>query len=237
MAFYNPWSTKKVASKDTPATPIAETPDYPGMAVSDYAVPSLQEGAPYNDEFGWGRRPEGLLPSAVDYPAAQRLQLIPRKDFFPEPEKPAEQGFYPSRDRDDKERHSVEFQDADGWQEAKGVYPTDLRWADDPKRKPPSEHRPTMQMAPRTYLFERPFAQESRRTLTGNHFSMADHRRNYEILHAYGMAPVRSARNTYRLEPTPWDENIVDLPPPAQQPYARTVGQTLPSAPRTWRLS
>jgi hypothetical protein len=36
---------------------------------------------------------------------------------------------------------------------------------------------------------------------------MADHRREYPIL---GMAPVNSRRNTYRVEPTPWDINIVD---------------------------
>jgi len=39
---------------------------------------------------------------------------------------------------------------------------------------------------------------------------MADHRRNYEI---GGMQPATSRRNTFRIEPTPWDTDIVDMPP------------------------
>lgn len=45
--------------------------------------------------------------------------------------------------------------------------------------------------------------------LNGEHFSMAQHRHDYEH---FGMAPVRSWRNTYRLDPQPWDANLTDSP-------------------------
>ena len=234
MAF-NPWATRKVASADTPSTPIADVPDYPSSANSAYAVPSLEAGSPYNDEFGWSVK--GLRPSSVDYPSAQRLMTIPRRDFRPDPVRPPEE-FWNKQDADTKQRHSVEFIDADGWTEHKGITASDRRWAENPRVTPPPETRLTEKMAPRTYLFERPFAQDSARYLNGNHFSMAAHRRNYEF-NTYGMQPVRSLRNTYRLEPAPWDENIVDLPPASQgTPYARTrdVGQSLSSG-RSWRLT
>jgi hypothetical protein len=115
-------------------------------------------------------------------------------------------------------RHSVETVDADGWTEAKNgsgkpvaVHPESIR---------PAESRPTMQMAPSSYHFTRPFDQHAARTFNGLHFSMADHRRTYDIL---GMEPVRSRRNTYRIEPPNWDTNITDAPPPMAPPSGRPV--------------
>jgi hypothetical protein len=234
MANFNPWSTRKVAASNTPATPIADTPDYPVMVQSAYAVPSLESGSPFNDEFGWSNK--GLQPSAVEYPSAQRLMTIPRRDFYPDPVRPPDEFYEENRGREVNARHSSqEFVDADGWEELKGVTGSDRRWADDPRRTPPPETRLTQQMAPRTYLFERPYGQDSERYLNGNHFSMADHRRSYEI-QQFGMNPVTTPRNTYRLEPAPWDVNVVDVPPDSQPVYARHTGQNLPPGPRTWRL-
>jgi hypothetical protein len=64
---------------------------------------------------------------------------------------------------------------------------------------------------------------------------MADHRRNYEIL---GMAPARSRRNTYRMEPAPWDLDVVDMPSTdAYNPVdARIRSVELPQNPRSMRL-
>lgn len=231
MAF-NPWATRKVASHDAPSTPIADTPDYPTPQHGSYAAPSLESGSPYNDEFGWANR--SLRPSTVEYPSAQRLQTFPRKDNRPDPVRPPEE-HWDRIDRDDKQRHSVEFQDADGWTESKGISPSDKRWADNPRRTPPAEPRLTQQMAPTTYRFERPFDQHAARLLNGNHFSMADHRRDFEVTQT-GMTPVRSLRNTYRLEPAPWDVDVVDEPPVQAPVFARLRGQELPPPTRTWRL-
>lgn len=227
----NPWATRKVAGVDTPDTPIAEQPEYAPMENSSYAVPSLESGSPYNDEFGWSNK--DLRPSTVGYPSAQRLMDIPRKDYRPEPTQPPEV-FWDRIDSDEKQRHSVETITAIGWAEQKGISASDKRWSDNPRRTPPAESRNTEQMVPRTYSFTRPFDQDTERRLNGNHFSMADHRRDYSIQH--GMSPVRSLRNTYRLEPAPWDMDVVDVPPAASQPYAVNVGQQIPAAPRSWRL-
>jgi len=102
----------------------------------------------------------------------------------------------------------------------RGVSPGDMRWTDNPRRNVPAEpSRLTANDSPSEFKFFRPFDQMNRPTedavfgsarhLNGQHVSMADHKRNYEIL---GMAPARTRRNTYRLEPSPWDEHIVDHP-------------------------
>lgn len=71
--------------------------------------------------------------------------------------------------------------------------------------------RPTASMSPNTYLFMRPW---ERPESTGQHLSMADHRRRYQI---YGMAPRGGVGvNTYRLDPKPWDSNLHYNPVPEQ---------------------
>lgn len=213
-------------------TDIATPPVYAVPQSRDYAVPDIDEGSPYNDEFGWGPQPG--RPSSVEYPSAQRLRTIPRIDFVPDPVRPPEE-WYGRRDADDKQRHSVEDIDANGWTELKGVLPTDKRWADNPRRTPPPENRPTQSLSPRTYSFTRPWDRFSARYLNGNHFSMADHRRDYEI---GGMGPVVSRRNTYRMEPVPWDLDVIDLPPinGDPRPEARARSVEIPEPSRSWRL-
>jgi hypothetical protein len=170
----------------------------------------------------------------VETPSAQRLGTIPRFDFSQNPVRPPEE-YFDKRDADKKQRHSVEHQDADGWTESKGILPTDMRWEYNPRLKPPPEPRKTSVMAPTTYSFTRPFMDGFARTFNGTHFSMADHRRNYEIL---GMAPTRTPRNTYRIEPTPWDVDIVDLPPSYEPDavQARLRGVEVPGSGRAMRL-
>jgi hypothetical protein len=58
------------------------------------------------------------------------------------------------------------------------------------------------------------------------HFSMADHRRTYDVL---GMAPVQSRRNTYRADPAPWDANVVDMPVDVSPVNARVRVVELPA--------
>lgn len=231
----NPYATRETRTDPQRAdTPISVAPTYVVPQMGAYGAPTLDEGAPYTKEFGWGPK---LRTSPTEIPSAQRLKTIPRWDFRPDPVRPPEEGFYDNRDADTEQRHSVESIDADGWSTPAGINPGDKRWADNPRRTPPPEPRLTNRMAPRSYTFTRPFDQHAARQFNGEHFSMADHRRNYEIL---GMSPVRTMRNTYRIEPTPWDENIVDMPPSDNNadglPSARLRGVELSYPQRTWRL-
>jgi hypothetical protein len=222
----NPYTTPEVAD-------ISAPPEYAAPQTREFASPDLSEGDAYIDEFGWAPKP--YRASTVEVPSAQRLGTFPRVDYRPDPVRPAEE-WYDKNAADENLRHSVESQDADGWTELKGVLPTDMRWADNPRRNPPAETRPTMSMAPSSYLFTRPFAKDVARFFNGMHFSMADHRRDYDIL---GMAPPRARRNTYRVEPQPWDIDIVDMPPTNFDAYpdARIRSVEVPSvASRSWRL-
>lgn len=105
----------------------------------------------------------------------------------------------------------------------------DVRWT------PVQPSRPTR--APSTYRFVRAFDSWAARTLNGVHFSMASNERQYLI---GGMTPARERgrRNTYRLSPEPWDENLVDRVTPS----APVNGQYVSSASegsglRSYRLS
>jgi hypothetical protein len=228
-----------VRSERSTGTPFPDNPtgpfEPPPQAYAAYAVPG--PGAPVNNPLGWA--PTGLRPSTQEYPSAQRTGDFARIDMRPDPGSPPEFYWQP-RDRDERTRHSVEEQDADGWTEQKGFKKVGRNARD----TPPPEDRPTMSMAPSTYTFTRPFDQERTygdvrihwaRQMNGTHFSMADHRRDYPIL---GMAPAnRVRRNTYRLMPAPWDTNLIDLPPDAgSAPYERVRSQEVSQVQRSYRL-
>lgn len=212
---------------------ITAVPEYVIPQMGSYGAPPITEGSPYNDEFGWGPT---LRTTAQEIPSAQRLKVIPDHDFRPDGNRPPEE-FWRPIGAENVKRHTVEQVDADGWGELKGIHNTDRRWAPNPRSTPPPEPRPTTMMSPSSYSFTRPFDQHSARQFNGTHFSMADHRRNYEIL---GMSPARTMRNTYRIEPTPWDQDIVDLPPAgsvnAAMPEARLRGVEVAPTRRSWRL-
>ncbi len=219
MKMRNPWASAKVGGReDAP-------PDRPVQQTNRFAAPAGD--APYLDALGWG---PSLIArgSAVETPSAQRIGSIPRADFRPIPQRPPEE-FWDTIDRDDARRHSVESVTGNGWTEQKGS----KRWAPNPRETPPPEPRVTSQLAPRSYSFTRPFDQHARRLFNGMHFSMADHRRTYPI---YGMRPPMTPRNTYRIEPTPWDENIVDLPPDYGIASQRLRSVDVPSPSRSFRL-
>lgn len=206
-----------------------------------YAVPS--GGAPFNTEQGWA---PSLRLGPVSFPDTTRLGTETRRTTVPDDgEIPAD--FWRPIDSDKARRHSAEYQDADGWTETKEYpgYPSAAsganRFAPNPRSTPPPESRPTSAMAPRTYLFTRPFMtglpKMGNRHLDGMHFSMADHRREYDVT---GNTPVRSSRNTYRIDPTPWDQGLVDMPPQnattftdlVEVPQTVEVGYSS----RNWRL-
>lgn len=183
----------------------ANASDY-GSPSNAYAAPGPGTDAPYNDEFGWGPSPRISVGSTPD---AMRVQSFPVRTFRPD-DNDAPGVFYRPLDADDKARHAVEEQDANGWDEKKSRYVI----GPDPRWNPPSETRVTERMAPTSYSFVRPFDQESKgngaRSLNGIHMSMADHRREFEVL---GMRPWSAHRNTYRVDPTPWDADMYDVPP------------------------
>lgn len=108
-------------------------------------------------------------------------------------------------DAETKRRESVTAQQTVGFEETKGRRSR----AAHPLWEPPPEPRPTTAMNPHKYYFERPFDQDISRYFNGSHMSMADNRRQYPILL---QSPMPNHRNTYRLEPTPWDQDIVDEP-------------------------
>jgi hypothetical protein len=217
----NPWAHSRTENEFDTVEPRTER-------LNAYAVPgsgsdeSLHDG--WIDVPGLGYAPT-LRISPVGEPDATRLyngQYITTHPVDGE-ERTAE--FWDERDAEKKSRESVVDTDSTGFQETKQVegFPFAKsgadRWQRNPRESPPPEPRPTTGMSPHTYRFWRPFGtlDEKGNTphrFTGLHFSMADHRRNYTIL---GTTPARhpgaSTRNTYRLPPTPWDQNIVDLPP------------------------
>jgi len=183
----------------------ANATDY-GMPNSAYASPGLNVDAPYNDEFGWGPSPRI---SVENTPDAMRLGSFPTRTVRPNAND-APGVFYRPIDAEEKHRHSVEDQDANGWDEKKSRY----QIGPDPRWNPPAETRVTERMSPRSYSFVRPFDQGTKgngaRQLNGMHFSMADHRREYDIL---GMRAWGAHRNTYRVDPAPWDADMYDVPP------------------------
>lgn len=236
MSVRNPYSSREEPIEE--AVPVYAMPQH-----GSYAAPGLSEGDAYNDEFGWSA---GLGTSTTETPSAQRLGAIPRFDSRPPPESDPVP-YWARRGRDDVGRHkSQETVDPTHDAVNPGILPGDKRWADDPRRTPPAEPRVTSRFSPSSYQFTRLFDQFNRthdgdaptgsaRQFNGQHFSMADHRRTYDIL---GMAPVTSRRNTYRMEPTPYDVNIVDLPADVEPdvPEARLRSVELPPQQRSWRL-
>lgn len=225
-----------------------EAPKEPGMlaGTNRYAVPSETGNYPTSG-FGWAPI-LNATPTAT--PDSERLRITPIHDYRPDPKQPSDNAsLWTGLDADRKWRYGVEFQDADGWQETKTGFgfpnPSQgaNRFARNPRELPPKEPRPTSELAPRSYIFERPFMTGQpgmgQRSLNGNHFSMADHRRRYPIL---GMkAPRRpgyGTRNTYRIEPPPWDADLVDKPPINQQlPDIEPIPAiNVPYVSRSWRL-
>jgi hypothetical protein len=213
-----------------------------------YAVPagnsdeSLHDG--WVDVPGLGYAPS-LRISPVGEPDATRLNNGQWVVSHPVDGEDNTRAYWNQRNADTNARESVVDTDSTGFQETKIVagYPNPAlgadRWVRNPRRIPPPEPRPTTGLSPHTWRFWRPFQGNTPHRFTGIHFSMADHRRNYQV---FGQTPARhpgaSTRNTYRLPPTPWDENIVDLPPDDSNAYPdrQYVDVSVPLPNRSYRL-
>lgn len=179
---------------------------------SAYAAPALTQDAPYTDEFGWG--PKTRI-SVDGTPDAMREMQYPVRTTVPQNQESVH-AFYAAEDADEKKRESttdVNSRHIEEKKDRKGV-------GVNPREKPPAETRWTERAITGVYRFMRPFDQLNRvyidgdvgsaRNLNGTHFSMADHRREYDVL---GMQPWSRPRNTYRTEPTPWDADMYDAAP------------------------
>ncbi len=226
------------ATRESPYTAPAQGDDGvdPGLlaGMPAFAVPGPMETA-QDPRFGWDNSGQAttLHESSTSTPDAARLRDAPLFETRPGEGEP--KAWWRRFTGDLLGRHSVEFQDADGAEVA-------------PKRAPlfymrprPSDigdTRPTMKMNPSSYTFTRPFpGMGTAGRFTGVHFSMADHRRDYSIL---GMEPPRKTRrNTYRIEPEPWDTDLVDMPVTVDSsPDVTVVAEyAAPSGNRSWRLS
>lgn len=214
----------------------------PGQELVAQGGPNPRYAAPTEgtDAQGWIDSAFGayaLRPGASaleSTPDQQRLNHFPKRDMMPEPGYAPEYFWTGPRGPGTEMmiRHRVEFQDADGI-EVKA--PNVGQSAPDPRWVPPAEPRLTNRLSPHNYVFTRPFAQDTERLFNGIHFSMADHRRDYEIL---GMSPFTYKRNTYRADPTPWDEDRVDMPNPSGRSTAGPIVafDIPPSGSQSWRL-
>lgn len=196
-----------------------------------YAVPDSLDSA-HDRRAGWDNSGSAtvLRESPTGTPDAARLRHQPLFETRVGEGEPV--AWYRRMFADLLGRHRVEYQDADGHEELKER----RRMTPRPVPSDVPETRPTMRMSPQSYVFTRPFpGMGTAGALNGEHFSMADHRRNYPIL---GMeAPTKTRRNTYRLEPEPWDADIVDMPPDVDGINDRIVAVDVPPAGnRAWRL-
>lgn len=227
MVTSNPYATSRAESEF--AGPVN-----PGAIVGDrYAAPDyLAEGSAYNNPYGYSYR---LDQSANGIPDAERLGAAPIRDFHgTEGNEDKPLPWYRIRGRSAKERESVVDVESIGWTTTPGINYSDRRHADNPRRTPPPEQRITARMSPSNYSFMRPFDQTVAHSFNGMHFSMADHRRNYDT---GGMAPAMSRRNTQRLDPAPWDTNIVDEAPIDELQSARlTAIDVISTSGRSYRL-
>ena len=203
-------------------------------------APATEESSPYSvagdpgnvrdseyavNQFGPSGYSESPIQAFAPKPTGDpdRLQTRKRVDARANLANPL--AWWRRRNMDVDERHAVESVDADGFTERKSG--SGRARADDPRWNPPAESRPTQQMSPHTYIFERPFDARHARTFTGEHFSMADHRRTYDI---FGMAPVTKRTNTFRIEPGPSDADIMDAE------SIVTVDVPIAVTERGWRL-
>jgi hypothetical protein len=203
-----------------------------GVAPTSGINPTDYGGSPPEGNTNYITAPGGIgwAPSLIDQPGGtpdpQRIEELPRTDRRANLRNPF--AWWRKLDEDTSQRESATSTQAIGFTETKGQRTR----APDPRWTPPNESRLTQQMSPHTYIFTRPFDQTIARRLNGQHVSLADNRRQYEIL---TMRPVTMRRNTYRVEPTPWDTDIVDQPINATEgrPQARLSAPDIPPNPRS----
>jgi len=137
---------------------------------------------------------------------------IPNQDkilvhWYRPPDSGNEQVWWDDVNRDRIDRTTVnEHFETNYWQESVDPkYAAHNPWHDNIR----AQLRPTAEQSPSNFRFVRPFYPgDGYGKSTGIHFSMASNRRAYPV---GGMEPIRSFRNTFRLEPTARDAENADL--------------------------
>lgn len=165
-----------------------------------------------------------------DTPDPQRIQRDNAPDMRQEPFQPR---FWEKRGAESQERESV-GRSRGIIAAALGIVRTVMP---DPRANPPDNVRPLAATSPSTFRYTRPMTGGTPRTFTGEHFSMADHVRNFAPGEVFGMAPARSSRSGLRLDSAPWGEEVVDVPPAVD--YTVNERYTMPvssTARRSYRL-
>lgn len=217
---------------------VGREPEIHPADIPDDMGPDPNYGAPpdgdhyYYEYSGWSPK---LAAQSLEIPDAQREQAFPIRDFREDERQPSE--FWRRRNTDRNTRESSVDSNAIGWE----IRKKRKNYAPNPRLVPTEETRPTQGMSPTTYTSSRLWDQLAKgngaRTFNGRHFSMADHRRNYDVL---GMQPVITRRNTMRLSPPPWDENMYDgtavpySPPVVRYPIDESSSGS--GGNRAWRL-
>jgi hypothetical protein len=222
---------------------IQDVPTFelPGSAA--YAVP-----APNSDEEnGFLDSPSGAWAAGLHSvpggtPDPMRLGTMPERDFRPNPTRAPEE-FWSDREqnKDDRDKeYNASPYIATGWRENPGSLPMgeggQARFAPNPRTIVSPEPRPTNRLSPASWSFTRDMWGGPMRN-NGEHFSMADFRRDYPIR---GTAPVRTWRNTYRVQPVPYDVDMVDVDPTTQTQSVTpaVIESPVPAmAANQWRLS
>jgi hypothetical protein len=236
MPIRNPWAHSRTERE-------FDDPAYAEAVSSKYAVPNALDGdSPWMDSPSGGWAPTLRL-SPTGIPDITRLNDGEYVDTRPQDGLAEAREYWGNRNAETNSREAVTITDSTGFGETKGGFghpePSQgaNRFAPPPRATPPPEPRLTSQLSPHTYRFWRPFQGRVPHRFTGEHFSMADHRRDYPI---YGMAPQRrpggSTRNTYRLPPAPWDAYMQDQAPESAPVHAENVDVNVPYPSRSWRL-
>ena len=213
----NPWADERSKTGEAPGPIVGRLASQHRYAVTDSPDASMPG-------YGDGFSPELRVGSEGTTPDDIRVGRREPPLHSPAPE------HHKRRGRDELRRESDEVMIATGWgiQQSKpgiGVIPEQVQ-----ERLPV---RPTATIGQNTYLNTTPkhIPRRVRDALDESaveHLSMADHRRAYEI---YGMRPQGGmGRNTYRLDPQPWDSDLYDPPQAADFP-SRAFGGN-----KTYRL-
>lgn len=107
----------------------------------------------------------------------------------------------------------------------------------DPRWTPPQYTGATGQGSrnPAGYEFQRPYDVSSAKHLNGNRYSQAEHPHDYQYT---GITTSGMRRNTYRIDPGPWDTDVIDRPGTTDPTTAATYTQptTVPIRKTSYRL-
>lgn len=214
----NSYAMRPVRAGEAPAAVVSSA-----YARRAYAVPD-DDATPGYDQDGYspglGEQSEGNIPDPIRVQKAEPLFGGP-----------TQHNIHLRRGLDNIHRRDDEMQISTGWttRQEKPVIAVIPEQVQDI-----GPSRPTAAMGPNNQLFMRPWDRPPE-DFTGEHLSMADHRRKYEI---YGMKPQGDVGvNTYRKDPAPWDTNLHYNPPrvPTETQAAATAALSI-GGNRNYRL-